>query len=44
MADGLAENMVSVIAQDHWAGCCFGSAVSPRGGLTWCWQGTCTIF
>ena len=44
MADGLAENMVSVIAQDHLGGMWFGSAVSPRGGLTWCWQGTCTIF
>ncbi|HNT54751.1 MAG TPA: two-component regulator propeller domain-containing protein [Anaerolineaceae bacterium] len=43
-ADGLADDMVNVIYQDHLGGMWFGSAVSPRGGLTWCWQGQCRIY
>lgn len=43
-ADGLADDMVNVIFQDHLGGMWFGSAVSPRGGLTWCWQKRCRVY
>jgi len=42
--NGLADDMVNVIFQDHLGGMWFGSAVSPRGGVTWCWQGNCRIY